>query len=595
LLTGTLRGFERDQLVQTNPVYRALLNAESAVPHTVFLVSTSAGEVGIDLDADHLVCDLTTLDSMIQRLGRVNRRGGEGRVAQIDVLYTPPSPNNDKIESTKTPDSALRKTLEALQQLPPFTASEQSSYDARPLHLRDLLSQWPDAMLPPPRRLPLTDMLFDAWALTSGTKGLVNAPEVEPYLHGLEKERPETYVAWRTEVSLLANANLGSDTLQDWFKNCRIESQEQLREPTYQLIDELKKLAQHCGDKPAIRLASNGEAELLTVQKLANASFGELMYATIVLPVEIGGLSPEGLFDAKCDFPVVDVAETKHQRERRILHIDANTYHDAALVPASDDGVHNSEAVYVTVAQAASTIARRKRWSLTQKLLVSGSETGDEDDDIEQAFLLLLVEPKRAALENPDSAGYSKQPTVDEHCDLAEQWAKRFASALALDPLQQEAIFIAARWHDRGKDRPLWQRSIYNYGSIPFAKSGSKGMDGRLLGGYRHELGSLLEAMRDKEVSQHPEHDLILHLIAVHHGWARPHFLTNAQDERFTTDVNQQAVLEAMRRFGRLQLRFGRWGLAWLECLIRCSDVMSSLQITVQGNEIEDDGGQTNE
>jgi len=31
-----------------------------------------------------------------------------------------------------------------------------------------------------------------------------------------------------------------------------------------------------------------------------------------------------------------------------------------------------------------------------------------------------------------------------------------------------------------------------------------------------------------------------------------------------------------MQRFGRLQLRFGRWGLAWLESLLRCADALAS-------------------
>ena len=64
LLTGTIRGHERDQLVQKNRVYAALRDPEYPIEETVYLVSTSAGEVGIDLDADHLVCDVTTLDAL---------------------------------------------------------------------------------------------------------------------------------------------------------------------------------------------------------------------------------------------------------------------------------------------------------------------------------------------------------------------------------------------------------------------------------------------------------------------------------------------------------------------------------------------------
>ncbi len=84
LLTGTLRGYERDQLAESDAF--EWFKGGKACPETAYLVCTSAGEVGVDFDADHLICDLVTLDSMIQRFGRVNRRGGEGRVADVWVV-----------------------------------------------------------------------------------------------------------------------------------------------------------------------------------------------------------------------------------------------------------------------------------------------------------------------------------------------------------------------------------------------------------------------------------------------------------------------------------------------------------------------------
>jgi CRISPR-associated endonuclease/helicase Cas3 len=83
----------------------------------------------------------------------------------------------------------------------------------------------------------------------------------------------------------------------------------------------------------------------------------------------------------------------------------------------------------------------------------------------------------------------------------------------------------------------------------------------------------------DGQICDHPEADLILHLIAAHHGRARPHFETDAWDvERHTTAQNAQAAQEVMRRFARLQERFGRWGLAWFESLLRCADALASRQ-----------------
>ena len=57
---------------------------DGPVEATAFVVATSAGEVGVDLDADHAVMDLVAFERMRQRLGRVNRRGE--RVATVGVL-----------------------------------------------------------------------------------------------------------------------------------------------------------------------------------------------------------------------------------------------------------------------------------------------------------------------------------------------------------------------------------------------------------------------------------------------------------------------------------------------------------------------------
>ncbi|MDA1056112.1 MAG: type I-U CRISPR-associated helicase/endonuclease Cas3, partial [Planctomycetota bacterium] len=87
-LTGTIRGIERDELVE-KPILKRFLDgyidpADAANKQPVFLISTSAGEVGFDLNADHMVCDAAPLDSMIQRLGRVNRRGeGDATVRMV--------------------------------------------------------------------------------------------------------------------------------------------------------------------------------------------------------------------------------------------------------------------------------------------------------------------------------------------------------------------------------------------------------------------------------------------------------------------------------------------------------------------------------
>jgi CRISPR-associated endonuclease/helicase Cas3 len=87
-LTGTLRGLERDALAVSDPIFARFLPNPKVDPEsgTVFLVCTSAGEVGVNISADHLVCDLSTFESMAQRFGRVNRFGDRDDT-RIDIVH----------------------------------------------------------------------------------------------------------------------------------------------------------------------------------------------------------------------------------------------------------------------------------------------------------------------------------------------------------------------------------------------------------------------------------------------------------------------------------------------------------------------------
>ena len=82
-LTGTMRGLERDRMASKSSVFARFSPNSSAEPakSAVYLICTSAGEVGVDMSADHLICDLSTYENMAQRFGRVNRYGdGNARI-----------------------------------------------------------------------------------------------------------------------------------------------------------------------------------------------------------------------------------------------------------------------------------------------------------------------------------------------------------------------------------------------------------------------------------------------------------------------------------------------------------------------------------
>jgi CRISPR-associated endonuclease/helicase Cas3 len=149
----------------------------------------------------------------------------------------------------------------------------------------------------------------------------------------------------------------------------------------------------------------------------------------------------------------------------------------------------------------------------------------------------------------------------------------------------REALRLAARWHDLGKNRALWQSNMGNvdYPRKVIAKTGHNKPPRERIG-YRHEFGSLLDLLcgdnefRKEFAAQTAEvHELVLHLIAVHHGRGRPHFPADEVfDPEHATTAAGELAREVPRRYARLQRKYGRWGLAWLESLLRASDAEAS-------------------
>jgi CRISPR-associated endonuclease/helicase Cas3 len=147
-------------------------------------------------------------------------------------------------------------------------------------------------------------------------------------------------------------------------------------------------------------------------------------------------------------------------------------------------------------------------------------------------------------------------------------------------PLQGEvraALELAAAWHDHGKNRQLWQFAVgWRQGERPLAKS--DGPMRRVPGGYRHEFGSLREFAESQEGAVAWDvFDLAMHMIATHHGRGRPHFPKGG----FDPDARAKSAeigAGVIRRFARLQRKYGYWQLAWLESLLRCADAMASAE-----------------
>lgn len=579
LLTGTLRGFERDELVSNNKVFRAMLGRDEP-EGTVYLVSTSAGEVGIDIDPDALTSDLTTLDAFIQRLGRVNRKGGEGRKATVDVVALKPKEKKAKKKAGSEEESAdepadarttaLLITKEVLQKW------ATSMEDLCPRNLKMLMGQLDpevkaNAFSPKGAIKPLTDILLDAWALTSISGELPGRSEVAAYLHGVEPSLPETLLVWRSEVEELDKAGLNDEELREWFSTCPVLVREQCKNPSYRVKKTLGDLLKKQQDKAATKavvLDERGQAKWITLGDIAKAKDDSaLRYKTLVLPTALGGLNQHGLLDHTSQGAVKDVGDQDAAtdgatRQRWILREDE----DGATWTRLTTNEEAEEAPH----------------GMTEKLRIPLAQAAEGTEEGANSWLVLLEDPNAASLGDPERA--NAEQSLAGHLSAIERYAEKLAEKFGLqDPIKQ-ALILAARWHDLGKARAVWQRYARNSNMThPLAKA-RRYCHPRELNGYRHEFGSLVDAQQNEDFKKLDEdtRELVLHLIAAHHGWARPHFERRAWDPQAGLKANERLATEVMQRYGRLQLKYGRWGLAWLESLLRCADIRASQEAVSQ-------------
>jgi len=191
-----------------------------------------------------------------------------------------------------------------------------------------------------------------------------------------------------------------------------------------------------------------------------------------------------------------------------------------------------------------------------------------EGEDVERLLIVTTrTEDSRAASTNPQ--------LLDEHQTWAADRAEKIADAVGLEGNYKTALVTAARLHDNGKRAARWQRAFNARHDGVYAKTTGPLVIARL-GDYRHEFGSLPYAENDTGLQKLPKclRDLVLHLIASHHGRARPVIGTEGCEA--PPSVLEGRAREVALRFARLQKQWGPWGLSWWEALLRAADQQAS-------------------
>jgi len=621
LFVGARRVRERQQVATWLETHAFLAGTEAATDKPAFVFATSAGEVGVDLDADHMVGDLVAFERMVQRFGRVNRRGDGD--AEIRVLLERDQPDKkeaaDLVKALAKPERQRRakdhelvrqfdmapKYRAALEALPQF--NDGPAKDASPEALRQLnisadendqLAQMlAIATTPAPLRPELTRPILDSWSMTSLEQHAAR-PFVAPWLRGWVEDEPQTTVVWRQYLP--TESEQGSDKqikkqIEEFFEAAPIHLTEKLETGSSDVLSWVQKQATAIvklrekrkknttredlenlpkeSDVVAIVTDRRGDVvRWLTLKevlfsggkeaKKAKDEFArQLWNSTLIVDARIGGLS-DGLLKAS-ETKVADAADGLAPGE---------------WIPSADPDETDADPIppFRILDQSADQLKEETsetpsdpRWKTCFRLPIQA----DEEDEPSR---FLTVQKFRQTVTSEESRSTTGERSLEDHLNDTEKEAERLANRLKLPPEFQLVLKIAARNHDHGKNCERWQKafSAHEEGR-PYAKTSGPFRPG-LLEGYRHEFASLPLVEKDPDFASLSDdlRDLTLHLVAAHHGFARPVIRTDGCED--APSVLQNRARDVALRFARLQKQWGPWRLAWLESILRAADQRAS-------------------
>ncbi|WP_186774992.1 type I-G CRISPR-associated helicase/endonuclease Cas3g [Allorhodopirellula solitaria] len=621
LFVGSRRVRERQELEAWLEAHGFLAGSKAVIDAPAFVFATSAGEVGVDLDADHMVGDLVAYERMVQRFGRVNRRG-EGE-AEVHVLLQRDVPDKKEADAlSKAQAKAERqrgaKDHEVVRQFelaPKYRAAMEalpliegeSARDASPEALRQLkinantddrlASVLADATTPAPLRPQLTRPILDSWSMTSLEKHSAR-PFVAPWLRGWVDDEPQTTVVWRKYLPTLSSGCTNKQ-IADFFEAAPIHLTEKLETRSDEVfrwllkrVDGITKLK----EKPAkstkpeelARLPKNDDVVAILVDRKGDVerrlTLDELRFdggksvqdekkhfsrqlssGTLVVDSRIGGLSG-GLLDNKARITEPAEAADATDSNPWIRVAEDAQSNDIEPIPAFRIVDQSADELN----EPTTSKQQDRVWRVCYRLPVQSSY-----EDEPSRFL--VIEKYRQAVTNEESRSSIGVRTLEDHLADTEREVARLATTLGLSRELTLVFQIAARNHDHGKNCDRWQNAFSApEEGRPYAKTLGP-FRNSLLDGYRHEFGSLPLVKNDPDFSSLCEdrQDLTLHLVAAHHGFGRPIIRTDGCE-----DAPPSALAERVRdvalRFARLQQQWGPWGLAWLESILRAADHRAS-------------------
>lgn len=632
LLTGRLRPLERDMLVaRWQSVLRA--NAPETPGRPVVLVATQCIEVGADFSFDALVTEAASLDALRQRFGRLNRLGTAASAPAVVLIRTEDAKSGTDDPIYGTAMAACWQLLMSLADV--HGEGRQKSHvvdfginalDSRLAGLEEA-----SACIAPTENAPLLlPAHLDLLAQTSPLPRV--QPDISLYLHGTGRGEPEVRVVWRADIKEGQKDAVWKETVA----LCPPSTLEALSVPLSRLHRWLRQpestdesgdvQGTATGEVPEVGggplrpvLAWRGRDRSEVVRNVGQIKPNDLL----VLPASYGiaglGQSAPGqtlgeeLLDIWEPARAVSGRAPGLRLQRDLLKpwLDCPALAElVALVETSDWDEDTLQGAIDDVLNCAPEEAPPGWWLERLRAVRHGKK-----EQHPAGGLVLFTRPEQTAEDEEDlfaddddllSAVGCEVP-LDVHSALVERATARLAEQ-CLPTEFYGPLKSAAYWHDIGKldERfQIWLRGgdeLAAAGGEPLAKSQDVVASparrrwlreaSRLPEQFRHEMLSMQLAERYMPVCDDEALDsLALHCVAAHHGYGRPFAPVSQDPEPPAVEGHHDGVDIRMdvdtcgslppphspasglaERFWRLNRRYGWWGLAYLEAIVRLGD-----------------------
>lgn len=624
LLTGRMRPLDRDRLLggEEGVLARAGAGRDRSVTEgrPLVLVATQCIEAGADLDLDALVTECASLDALRQRFGRLDRRGELGTSRAVVLM------RSDQVKP-KSPDPVYDEAL------PRTWAWLRAQGDEVGFGIEELVPPAGDELLQllaPRVDAPiLLPAHLDSWVQTTPRPS--PDPEVALWLHGPERSAPEVQLVWRADLDEEDLEGADVERLTTLLSASRPSSLEALSLPIYAVkawlrgardqpeVDDLANTAdaepERSREAPKQKKALRWQGDTVEIVDADKLRAGD----TLIVPASRGGLSA-GNWDPRARETVTDLGDVAQVRAGRrptlrahpevlaTWGFDETTCASAPAAPLPDDV--DGRAHLSTWLQTLPPDAPRwtEEWTALRALLLRQAPRSLELPTGRFALSPTHRGSVEVTTEDDDSSFVEQAVTLRGHSRDVEGWAERFATCVGLPQAIARDVKLAGWFHDVGKADPRFQRWLVGGSELkhalidePLAKSQGSPKDRaarelarRRAGyptGYRHELLSVAMIERsDDALSAATDRDLVLHLVASHHGWCRPFAPALDHPEELEVELEHgETKLEATTRHGLARLdsgvsdrfwalveKYGRWGLAWLEAIVRLADHRAS-------------------